>query len=106
MAHTICRLARSGRPVPGVVRTSVATRARRRGFVERLIIYLTSFYRDELCRNVLHHLMNEVGTRPALGGRQSGPALASRLGVEGSVEELNRQAEMAHVLTCVPQIPD
>src|SRR6516164_9439981 len=35
MAHTICRLARSGRPVPGVVHASVATRARRRGLVER-----------------------------------------------------------------------
>lgn len=35
MAYTICRLARSGRPVPGVVRTSVATRTRRRRLVER-----------------------------------------------------------------------
>ena len=37
---------------------------------------------------------------------QSGPTLASGSGVEGSVVKLNRQVEMAHVLTCVPQIPD
>src|SRR6516162_9879575 len=35
MAHTVCRLARSGGPVPGVVDASVAARARRRGLVER-----------------------------------------------------------------------
>jgi hypothetical protein len=39
-------------------------------------------------------------------GRKSGPALASRSGVKGGIVELNRQAEMAHVLTCVSQIPD
>ena len=39
-------------------------------------------------------------------GQQSGPTLASGLGVEGSLVELNRQAEVANVLTCVAQIPD
>jgi hypothetical protein len=43
---------------------------------------------------------------PGERGRQSGPALASGPRVKGSVVELNRQADMAHVLTCMPQIPD
>ena len=40
------------------------------------------------------------------GGRRSGAALASGLEIEGGVVELNRQAEMAHVLPCMAQIPD